>query len=402
MNEMNISQVSAVLNEIVEQATGQKAMASITNAADFVSVAQSALKTGYEPILNAMSNVWSKTIFSSRNYNAPGDSLRMDLDQWGAATRKISPVAMNMTNDKAFEWPVAYDASKTPNQLGNGQSVDPWKITKQEVQQTNFYGVGVYAQRYTTFMDQFETAFTGPSEFSAFNAMNLQERSNDFETYRENQSRLLQANYIGSLLAENQPDRVVHCITEYNSETGLTLTAKDVYKPENFAPFIRWVYAKIATVAMYMRERSLMFQTVIDGKPVMRHTPANKLRVAMYTPIMEKIKSMVMSTTFNDEYLKLMTWESVSYWQSIKTPDSISIVPTYTDTSGVLKKGSPTEKAGILAVMHDRDALGYAIVGERTLTTPINPDGAYWNTTMRAKVKTLMDMTEKGVVFLLD
>ena len=177
MNEMNISQVSAVLNEIVEQATGQKAMASITNAADFVSVAQSALKTGYDPILNAMSNVWSKTIFSSRNYNAPGDSLRMDLDQWGAATRKISPVAMNMTNDKAFEWPVAYDASKTPNQLGNSQSVDPWKITKQEVQQTNFYGVGVYAQRYTTFMDQFETAFTGPSEFSAFNAMNLQEQT---------------------------------------------------------------------------------------------------------------------------------------------------------------------------------------------------------------------------------
>ena len=70
MNEMNISQASAVLNKIVQQATGQATIANIQTPEDFVFVAQTALKAGYDPVINAISQIWSRTIFANRPYNA--------------------------------------------------------------------------------------------------------------------------------------------------------------------------------------------------------------------------------------------------------------------------------------------------------------------------------------------
>ena len=59
MNEFNISQVSTIVNNILEQMTGQTAQAPITNAADFAAVAQTLLRTGYDPVINAISQVFS-------------------------------------------------------------------------------------------------------------------------------------------------------------------------------------------------------------------------------------------------------------------------------------------------------------------------------------------------------
>ena len=402
MNEMKISQAAAVLNGVVEQMTGQLPMATINTPEDVVSVAQTALRTGYDPVINAISQVWSRTIFAVRDYTAPLDSLRMDIERWGNVTRKLSPVASKMRTDQRFLWPAGYDSSKQPP-LGNGQSVDHYKLAKQEVVQTNFYGSAAYEQTFTIFKDQFDTAFSNADEFARFNAMNMTERYNDRESYREGIARTLQANYIGSILHEAQEGRVIHLLQEYNAQTGLQLTAQDVYKPDNFAPFMRWVYARIRSLAKMFRERSQMFQTVLNEKPILRHTPSEKLRVALYDPAMEQMRAMVNSTTYHDEYLDGVTWEGVTYWQNIETPDSIDIEPVYTDTLGAVKKAqSNLEQAGIFGVIHDVDAIGYAITNEWNAVTPLNISGGYWNEAYHSTFKTVQDMTEKGVVLILD
>lgn len=401
---MDFSQASAVLTTVVKQATGQTTIAAITSPADFVSVAQSALKTGYDPVLNALSQVWSRTIFSSRDYKNPLDSLMMDLPRYGNAVRKISAVAGEMVNDARQLWPVHYDAvGHSANPLGNGQSVDMYAIKKQEVQQTNFYGTAVYEQDFTIFRDQFDAAFNSAEEFSRFNAMNMQERYNDRESYKEAIARGLQANYIAALLDEGNTSRVVHLLSEYNTQTGLSLAAQTVYKPENFAPFMRWVYARIKTLAQMMRVRSNMFQTVINGKPILRTTDARNLRVALASPVINQIESMVMSDTYHDNYLKYAQFDSIEYWQSIDTPDSIAVKAVYTDTNGAVKNANTTvEQAGIFGLMHDRDAIGYASVNEWAAMTPFNTKGAYWNEHYHNTFKTITDMTEKGIVLLLD
>lgn len=404
MNDTTISQAATILGSAVEQATGQKVITDIETPEQFVSVAQTALKTGYDPIINALSQIWSRSIYAVRDYTSPLTSLEMDLQRYGNALRKISPIAAKMQDDQRFIWPVAYDATgHDSNALGNGESVDMYKISKQEVLQTNFYGTAVYQQRYTTFKDQFDVAMSSADEFMRFNAMNMTERNNDKESYREAVARGMQANFIAAILDEGQNSRVVHLLTDYNTETGLSLSAQSVYQPDNFAPFMRWVYARLNVIARFMGERSQLFQTVINAKPVLRHTRGSDLRVALYSKAYEQMRTMALSTTFHDDYLKLAKFEGVNFWQSIDTPDSVCITPVYTSTAGAVKKASKTVKqAGIFGIMHDRDALGYCYTNMWSATTPLNIDGGYWNTAEHATIKTIQDNTEKAVVLLLD
>lgn len=405
MNSMNFSQAAAVLTDIVKQATGQEAITAITTPQDFVAVAQTALKTGYDPVINAISQIWSRTIFSVRDYRTPMDSLMMDMPRYGNALRKLSPVSGEMVDDDRYKYPVAYDDNKTDNPLGNGESVDMYAIKKQEVLQTNFYGTAVYEQHYTMFRDQFDAAFKSADEFSRYNAMCMTERMNDRESYKESIGRGIQANFIGGLLAEANASRVIHLLTEYNAITGQELTAQSVFQPSNFAPFVRWVYARITTLARMFAERSQMFQTVINGKPVLRHTNSENLRIAIFAPAMDQMKSMVLSDTFHDNYLQFTTWEAVNYWQNIQNPGAIDIAPVYTDTTGAVSQmaaGNKIEKTGIFGLIHDRDALGYAIVNDWAQPTPFNARGGYWNEFYHSTFKTVSDNTEKACVLLLD
>lgn len=403
MNDFTFTQSATILNNIVEQATGQAVIGNISTPQDFVAVAQTALKTGLDPILNAVSQVWSRTIFSVRDYRSPLNSLYWDLPRYGNAIRKISPVAGDMENDQKYAYPVTYDSAQNPAN-GDGGTVDMYEINKQDVIQTNFYGSAVYQQAYTIFRQQFECAFNSPEEFGRFMAMNMTERNNDKESYQEGIARGLQANFIGGILAENNSDRVIHLLTEYNTLTGLALTAQTVYQPGNFEAFIKWVYARIRGIVREFGFRSQKYQTVINGKPVLRHARPEDVRIALYAPAMDKIDSMVRASTYHEDILDIRpNWEAIGFWQSIDTPDSIAVQPVYTSTTGtVTTTESETEQAGIFGLIHDKDAIGYAITQPEAAVTPYNAKGSYWNEFYHATFKTISDNTEKACVLLLD
>ena len=405
MNNMTFDQAATVLNGIVQQLTGQTALATISTPEDFVTVAQTALKGGYDPVINAIAQLWGRTIFSYRAYNGKYEGMRMELERFGNATRKLSVAAAGMEDDESFKWPVTYDATVTPpaDPYGNGESVDMFTIHKPDVLQTMFYGTAVWQQTFTIFRDQFDSAFRSAEEFSRFNSMILQERMNDRESFREAVARGLQANMIGALIDEADTYRVIHLLTEYNSDTGLSLTAQSVYQPANFPAFIKWVYAKIRTIARMFGERSEMFQTVVNNKHILRHTPAEDLRIAVIAPAMDQIAAMVKADTFHDNYLQNATWEAVNYWQSIQDPTDIDVLAVYTDTNGAVTQASTAvQQSGVFGFIHDRDALGYSYVNEWNAVTPFNSRGGYWNEDYKARVKTISDNTEKAAVLILD
>ena len=401
VNDMTVFQAGTILQSLVKQATGQVTIAASTPG-EFVSVAQTALKTGYDPILNAMSQMWGRTIFSIRPYSRKFSGLEMSMERWGNAVRKLSIADKPIEDDARFTWPVGYDSTKAPNALGEGESVDMYALNKPDILQVNFYGQSVYENSYTIFKDNMDVAFTSAEEFMRFNSLVTGNRSDKLEQYRENIARGILANYIGSLLAERQTTRIVHLLSEYNTETGLKLTAQNVYQPENFAGFMQWAYARIATISRMMTERSEMYQTVINEKHVMRHTPANKQKVYLYAKAMDQFDAMVKSNTFHDNYLKFTDYEGVNFWQSIETPDSISVTPVYTNTTGTATTGEAVEQAGIFGVIFDEEALGYAQVNNWAAVTPFNAKGGYWNTYDHVNFRAIMDMSEKGVLLLLD
>lgn len=400
VNTMTFQQISTVLNSIVHQATGQNTITP-TNTAEFVSVANTALSLGNDVVMNAISSVLARTIFAIRPYSAKFVGLEKDLPRWGAYMRKLSIADSDWADDEAYKYPVAYDASENPP-TGDGEMVDQWKIKKPNVLQTNFYGASVFGDHITIFEDQLESAFRSPEELGSFLSMIMTNISNRIEMARDGIARGLVANMIGALLTENDANRVVHLLTEYNAQTGLTLTAQSVYAPENFPAFMKWVYSRIAQISDLMTENSLLYQTVITGKPVLRHTPVQNQKVYLYSPARHQMDARVLADTYHDTYLRYADVESVNYWQSIKTPDAVNVSPMYTSTAGAVVNGDAVSKSGIFGLIFDEDAMGYALLDRRMIPTNVNASGIYRNLWWHFKGKIFQDNTEKAVVLLLD
>lgn len=400
VNTLNFQQISTILTSIVHQATNQ-AVLTPTDTQEFVSVGQLALRADRDSVMNAISNVIARTIFSIRPYSAKMTGLMMDTFRWGAMLRKLSIVDTDWMDDPAYKWPALFDATQNPA-TGNGEKIDPWTIKKPDVVQTNFYGASVYFDEQTIFEDQLETAFTGPEQLGSFLSLIMTNLSNRLELSNEGIRRGLVANAIGSVIDENQAGRVIHLLTEYNTATGLSLTATTVYQPDNFAPFMKWVYSRVAQICDLFTEMSTMFQTVINGKPVLRHTPYQDQRIYLYAPTRHDIDARVLADTFHDSYLRYADVETVNYWQSIKSPDQINVLPAYTGADGTVVTADAVTQGNIFGVIFDRDAMGMTLLDQRVLSTPLNTKGLYRNLHVHAKQRVIMDNTEKIAVLLLD
>lgn len=401
VNTLNFEQVSTVLTSIVKQATGQTVLTA-TDTGSFTSVAQIALRADRDAVMQAISNVISRTIFSIRPYSAKMTGLMMDTFRWGNMLRKLSIADSDWADDPAYKWPALWDAGQVPPS-GDGQAIDPWTIKKPNVLQTNFYGASVYFDEMTVFEDQLETAFTGPEQLGSFLSLLMTNLSNRLELSNENIRRGLVANAIASVIDENQAGRVIHLLTEYNQATGQSYTAQQIYEPANFPAFMKWVYSRVAQISDLFTEMSLKYQTVITGKPVLRHTPYQDQRMYLYAPARHDIDARVLADTYHDSYLRYADVESVNYWQSIDTPDSINVTPAYTDTAGVLKVPvNPVSQADVFGIIFDRDAMGMTLLDQRVLSTPLNTKGLYRNLHVHCKQRVVMDNTEKIAVLLLD
>lgn len=407
VNSLSYENIGTVLTSIVNQAGGRAALTAV-NTKDFVSVAQVALSLPRDAVMNAIAGVLGRTIFAIRPYSARMVGLEKDLPRWGAYMRKLSIADSDWQDDAAYTWPVTYDATQNPA-TGNGESVDPWTIKKPDILQTNFFGSSVYSDQYTVFEDQLETAFKNPDELGSFISLLATNMSNRLEMSKDGIARGLIANLITSLVAEagnNSSPRVVKLLTEYNAALGLTgddaITATTVYLPENYPNFIKWAYARIAQLSDLMTENSIMFQTIVNGKNVYRHTEQQRQKVYLYSPERHAIDARVLADTFHDNYLRFADVESVNFWQSIQTPDTVTATPAYTNASGVVTSPqSAVTVQKVFGVMFDEDALGYAYLDQRSIASILNPKALYYNIFLHAKVRVFQDNTEKAIVLLL-
>lgn len=387
-NTMSVEQASTVLNSIVAQATGG-ALANVSGNS-FATVAQTALLTGLDPIMNAISQTMSDTIFASRNYTAKFRNLRADSQRYGNMVRKLNVADWDSQNNASYE-------------LSDGESVDMYEVKVNKVVQTNFYGAITWERQITTFRDQLNVSLRSPEEFARFYSMLLTKNNNQIQQIHETLARALAVNLIAAVISENKSSRVVKLITEYNDETGLELTKQDVYKPDNFPAFMAWTASRITRIKRMLTERSTIYHTNITGKEIARHTDYEDQVMYLYAPIQFDLNTRALAQLFHDDKVKLGYNELVSYWQSIDTPGSIHQTPVYMDANGAVKTASAAvQNANVFGVIMDRDAIGYTIMNEHQNTTPMNARGEYWNTFFKWVHRYWMDNTENAVVLLLE
>jgi hypothetical protein len=378
----------ATLNSIISQATGISNIEAVSGR-DFMSVATIALGIAPDALLNAISQVISRTIFSIRPYNRKFAGLFVDSMKWGNHVRKIN------IGDRDWEKNVSYD-------LVDGQSIDANIVSKPDILQTNFYGQCVYSKHYTIFRDQLNIALQNEEEFERFYTMLVQNTMDMIEQCHENTARATIANFIGGKVSGDTPN-VIHLVTEYNDVTGLSLDSDTVKKPENFVPFYKWAFSRIKTISGFMTERSLQYHINITGHNIMRHTPVQNQRLYLYTPEMNNVESSVFSSVFNEQYLQMMDYEGVNFWQSIKTPMGITLKASYINSLGnVVVDSEEKSTSNIFGILMDEEAVGITTYGARTATTPYNARGEYMNVWWHFNDRYWNDFTENAVVFLLD
>lgn len=409
---MTFNQAATLLNAIQQQATGQAAITA-TNLSEFVSAATTTLQTGYDPVMQAISQVLSRTIFSIRPYRRRFGLAEVSDTAYGNHVRKLSPIDKPIQEDDRYKWPVTYDATQQTNPMGDGESVDQQVINKQRVLQTNFYGQNVWQDSYTIFRDQFDVALTGPDELAQFITLITGNMANKVEQIREDIGRAVVLNsMLGTAAVDDAATsafdlahRTIPLLTLYNAQTGLELTAQTVFQPNNFTPFVRWAFSIIMSVSDLMEERTSLFQTnltTIDGR-INRHTPKARQKLWIASQAMNAIATMVRVQNFNDDFMRLpngVRVESVGFWQAARNPLQVNGTATAISENGT-PATSTTNIGPVLAYLHDEEALGYATVNAWTAPAPFNARGGYVTNWLHETQKTYNDHTEKSVIFTL-
>lgn len=400
-SDLTFNQLSTVLTDIVSQATGQKALAPV-NTDSFISVATTALKAGYDPLTTAISQVLSKTIFSVRPYTRKFKGLNVSNQRYGNHVRKL------LTIDKPFE-----DDDRFT--LTDEQSIDQYVVNKPKVLQTNFYGANQYQKSVTIYKDQLDCAFSSPDEFGSFVSMVMQNASDMIEQAHEETARATIGNLIAGIFAmeteensetgmarANGQKRAVNLIKLYNQETGKNLAVADAFKAENFEGFVKFTFSTINTIADLMTDRNTLFCSQLTDYPILRHTPKDRMKFYLNTDMVNKINSEVYSTVFNPDFLKMVDFETVNYWQSALSPSSVNVKPTVLKTDGTLISTTNVQLSKVVGVLFDEEAAGYTTVNQWSQPSPFNARGGYYNQFWHFTDRYWNDFTENAVIFYMN
>lgn len=379
---------AALLNQIVNQANGKNSLTGIATG-DFISVATTALSIAPDNLLNAISQTLSKTIFSVRPYEAKFKGLMQDETRFGNHVRKLN------IGDKEWEKDIRYD-------LVDGESIDDQIVSKPIVLQTNFYGQNVYSRHYTVYRDQLNIALSSEEEFRRFITMIVQNCNDIIEQCHESTARATLSNFIGGKV-KGDTNNVIHLVTKYNEVAGTELTTETVRQPSNFVPFIKWAFGYISFISSMMTERSVKYHINITGKEISRHTPQNRQKLYLFSEYLKDMDASVLSSVYNDNYLKWADHEQVNFWQSIDTPDSIHSFSAYLSSDGtILHDGEGTIISNIFGVLFDEEAVGITTCGQWSSASRFNARGGYTNFWYHFNDRYYNDFTENGVIFLLD
>ena len=405
-SDLTFNQLSTVLSDIVAQATGQKALAPL-NTASFITVAKKGLEAGYDPLSTAISQVLSRTIFSVRPYSRKFKGLNVSNQRYGNHVRKL------LTIDKPFE-----DDDRL--KLVDGESIDQYRVNKPKVLQTNFYGANVYQKSVTIYKDQLDCAFSSPDEFASFISMVMQNSSDMIEQAHEETARATIGNLIAGIYAMETDTgktdtgktgtakatgqkRAVNLLALYNQESGKSLALADVFKPENFESFIKFTFSSINTIADLMTDRNSLFCSQLTDYPILRHTPKNRMKFYLNSNLVNKINSEVYSSVFNPDFLKLVDFETVNYWQSPLSSAAVNKANVRVlKNDGTLVDMPNISMASVLGVLFDEEAAGYTTVNQWSKPSPFNARGGYYNQFWHFTDRYWNDFTENAVIFYLE
>lgn len=392
MNNWTNQDVYQVMNELVHQTMGYSSELSVFDSSSFVSVGEKLKSLGQETIYNALTMMFSNTVFSNRPYGGKFKFITEDNRLWGNAVRKIT----YLTNDAIK---TEGDNTNLNDKLGKkGVSVDPFEQIPGKVVETAFIGTNDISKGITTYTrTQLHTVFSSESEFAQFIAGQGVQWRNELEKLHETERRGTVLNYIGALYASNLSFDLAE---GFNKEYGTAYTREELLTTY-LQSFYAYITSTIDIISGFFTEYSVLNHLSIGGYDrIARHTPKDSQRMIFFDPFFKRAKRLVLADTFNPEYYSIGEYEAVNFWENEKNPESVSVKPNYINTAGDTVEGDAVTIPYVLGVLYDRDAIGWYKIDEST-DVIYNPRGKYYSAWYLAQGKPWNDLTENGILFYI-
>ena len=372
---MTTEQIYTLVNEVNAEAFGSNALA-VVDTSSLISLGNTVLSssTNTEAFLNTLAQKIGRTILRFRDYrNKLGDMVVNDFE-YGAILQKIKVIMPQAEEDEMYG-------------LTDGNSVDHYKVAKPDVNQKLFVTRTPYQFHITIQRETLKEAFLDETAMGSFISVVFGEVRNAIEVSLENLGRVTLATAIAETAGTG---RLIDLVSEYN---GLYTPSPllDATTCLQDAAFMCYAIYRINTVMDAMQDMSVLYN---DGS-FETFTPKEDMRVKIIASFMRRLETVVEYAAFHDRFVRPdADITTLNYWQSANDPMDIKITrPSDSDS---------VSRGNVIALIHDRDAMGVYKIDEDVLTTPVNAAGGYYNTYWHEKQLRFIDLSENFVAFTLN
>ena len=370
---MTTNQIYTIVNSAVQQATGDTTLTAI-DTQGLVSLGNVVLSssTNTEAFLNTLAQRIGRTIYRFREYNNKFSDMIISDMEWGAILQKIKVNMPSATADDMYN-------------LTDGSSIDHYVVSKPNVTQKLFVTRTPYQFMITIQRETLKEAFLSEEAMGAFISLIYGEVRNAIELSLESLGRVTMA---AAMSEASQATQVINLVTDYNTETGSSLTASTCAFDK---AFLEYALLRINHIVDAIQDMSVLFN---DGT-TQTFTNRENMRIKIFSGFQRRLETAVQYAAFHDQFVSVDgQYKTVNFWQAEDTPMSIDILKP--------SDGTAVQVDYIIGVIYDRDAFGIYQVDETVLTTPINAAGAYYNQFWHEKQGRFVDTSENLVIFTLN
>ena len=409
--------IHALINAVVKEATGQETTLQQVDLHDFASVGETLLASGTENVLNALSLVLGRTFMAVRPYDAKLALINsLNTDAYSHRLRKISfyskdAQASGDWNTQLFT-NLADGFTNGQNEAGTppvAQSTKSmWEQNQAMPVEFNFGGSSVWEDSITIYEDQLKQAFRSADDFGSFVSGIMTEKGNDIESQKEAFNRMTLLNHMAGIYDLNQTGSVVNLTAAYNAEFNGSFTTAQLLTTY-LKEFMEFFTAKIKIDSRSLTHRSALRHWSVpktvgaDTYHILRHTPRDRQRLFLYNPIMMKAQSYVFPEIFNTEYLQIGNYEGVDFWQNEASGAAIDIIPAIPNTSNPTAQttGAEVKLDMVVGLLFDEDAMMVDYQLERSATTPLEARKNYRNMWWSYSKNAINDFTENAILYYM-
>lgn len=406
----------AIMNLMLKQATGDTSI-TVVDASTFASAGELVLATGMENVFNSLNIVLGRLIIASRPYEA---KMRIvgakEVGAFSNRARKISYYSKYALPDGSHNTQLFTNLAEgyTSGDNGGASTKSQWEQHQAMPLEMNFGGSDVWQHCITQYEDQVKIAFRNEAEFIEFVAGYMQEHKNDIAQEMEGFYRLTLLNRMGQAydMAAYMNGSAVDLVAAFNARYNTTYNGTQL-RGTYLKEFLAFMVATIRQYSNFMEERDIAYHWDVpktvggDTYHILRHTPKNKQKLALYAPLFNEAEALVLPEIFNPKYLSVDNYEGVSFWQAKSNRAGINITPAITDadstspTYGTQIAGSAVALDYVVGCLFDEDAVLAEMQLNVARSTPVEARKGYRNTWDTFAKNAISDPTEKFILFYM-